>query len=197
MIHSNQRIFKKLQKDTNQKVKKKIHFKELRNKTKSIRMKFWSSNKKLFLALDNGIVETISKSDEGSSLSRLNFMDIRDQIISMSYIYLNTVKDMKNPKNIWTIQCPTSVWIINLGSKKIIGGGRLDKRLNRNERITGVYSVHEGRILCVLTNQSRALLMLIRQNNSKIELVFLDILTLAIGNITGHEKFGKYIYIQN
>lgn len=188
MVHSNRRMFQKLKNENSKNVQKKLLAKE-RNTTKSIRMKFWDPSKKLFLSLDNGLIETISKSEEAFSLSRSNFLNIRDQILNMSYLPLHI---MKGKKDIWTMQCPTSIWFVNLGTKKIIGGGRLDKRLNRNEKLIGAYSAHEGRVLCGITNQSRALLMLIRQQKkTKIELVFLEISDFAIQKVTGHGKFGK------
>ena len=190
MIHSNQRIFKKLKKDSNKNVQKKMDLTKKQTLTKSVRIKFWSPNKKLFLSLNKGIIETISKQKEEGHLSKNVFMNIRDQITCMKYLPFDIKKKM-NLKKIWTVQCPSSIWFVNLESRMIVGGGRLDKRLAKNEQIKGAYLVHDDRVLCLITNQSRAILLLIRQADKNIELVFLDKTELAIKDVTNHAQFGK------
>jgi hypothetical protein len=184
-------MFQKLQKDA--KAQEKIKSQKTLKETKSVRMNFWESHKQLFLGMDKGLIETISKSDDDNYLSRNILLNIRDKIKTMKHLKLNVLQSSKNTENVWTVQCPTSVWFVDISMKKVIGGGKLDRRLEANEVIEGAYVIHDNRVLCLITSKSRALLLLIRQGNVKIELVFLDISPLAISNVTNHAQFGKLV----
>jgi hypothetical protein len=191
MINSNQRIFNKLQSENSLEIKKRLSSKQEKKQTKSVRLKFWDSDKKLFLGMNKGFIETISKPEEFSHLTRDLFINIKDVILSLKYLSYNFEDKNVAQKNILTIHCPTSIWLMNIQNKKLIGGGRLDKRLENGEKITSVFVVHEGRVLCVFTDHSQVLLLLIRKNEGKIELVFLEKSPLEIKNITGQNQFGK------
>ena len=159
--------------------------------TKSVRIDFWKSEKKLLLGLNRGSIESISKPENLFHLSRDKFADMQSQILRLEYLDFNIAQKRTSFRSILTVQCPTSIWLVNMATRRVIGGGRLDKRFRKNEQISGVYVAHEGRVVCAFTSQSRAILLLIRENEDKIDLVFLEGVQLEIGGITGHNQFGK------
>lgn len=191
MIDANKRIYKQLQKESNSQIKPAMQLPK--NQTKSVRLGFWESHKKLFLGLDSGVIETISKPKDENFLSRNLLLNVRDQIKSMKYLKLNPLKGSRKYSNVWTVQSPKAVWFVDICSKRVVGGGRLDRRLEAKETIESVHVVHENRVLCLFTSHSRVMLLLIRQGEKKVELLFLSISPLTIKNLLGHAQYGKYL----
>lgn len=156
-----------------------------------MRIDFWKSEKQVLLGLDRGAIESISKPENLFHLSRSKFADMQNQILRLEYLDFNIAHKKTQFRSVLTVQCPTSIWLVDMLTKKIIGGGRLDKRFKKNEQISGVFAVHDGRVLCAFTNQSRAILLLVREGVEKIELIFLESVELEIKGISGHDQFGK------
>jgi hypothetical protein len=191
MINSNQRILRKLESENNVNIKKTSDSNKQKKQTRSVRLKFWESDKSLFLGLNQGCIETISKSEDVPHLTRNHFLNIKDVICSIKYLPFCFDNKDTSSRNIMTVQCPTSIWMVDIQQRQIIGGGKLDKRLAKNEKISSMFSVHEGRVMCVFTDQSNVLLLLIRQSELKVDLIFLEKSKLEINNISGQSQFGK------
>lgn len=191
MIHSNQRILRQLESENKPNLKKSEETKKQKKQTRSVRLKFWDNQKLLFLGLNQGIIETISKPEDMTHLVRNHFINVKDPISIIKYLTFSFDNNISDKRSIMTIQCSRSIWMVDIVKRHIIGGGKLDKRFAKNEEISSIFSIHDGRVLCVFTNQSNALLLLLRLSGKRIDLVFLDKSKLELDSITGQSQFGK------
>lgn len=159
--------------------------------TKSVRMGFWTPHKKLLVGLRKGRIESVSKPDHLAHLARTRLADVQSEVLGLDYLRLNFAKAKAHRRNVLTVTCPASVWFVNVAARSVVGGGRLDRRLRKHERVAAVFAVHEGRVLCAFTSESRALLLLVREGPGTVELVFLEAVELDISGVAGHSQFGK------
>lgn len=169
----------------------------LKTKSKS-RISFWTHEKHLFLALNNGEIKSLSRDPEQAVLRNGQLAVVPDSIISFKEERLTS-----ESRSLFTVLCQDSLHIFCPHKKIIETSLQIREYLTRKENPTECFVVFENRVLCVVTDQSRAVLLLLqtnkkKQNNQKkrnkengLKLAFLDVVPFQIKEIEGQKFSGR------
>lgn len=157
-------------------------------KNSKSRISFWTREKHLYLALNNGEIKNLSRDPEQAVLRNGQLALVPDSIIGFKEERLTS-----ESRSLFTVLCQDSLHLFCPHKKIIETSLQIREYITRKENPVECFVVFENRVLCVVTDQSRAVLLLLQKKKKEkgLKLAFLDVVPFQIKEIEGQKFSGR------
>lgn len=183
--NSNRRIVDQLEKE--QKANKS--FKKIDTYKSQGRISFWDNKKAMFFGMDSGEIHKVFRLENDKHLTKSVVYFQPNKILQIKKVKINC---SNNEMLLLISECSIRMVSLTPNKLELIAEGNLSKRLLSSENILNVFIIHENKIMCVITNQSRAILFLVSpSHNSFYNFQFLDIIMIPIKQIKNCKMLQK------